>query len=350
MSTGTVTIPTEETSSYKFLSYAFRFHRFIPKLLSNKLEETKCPGMVKQWFCNLKETPFSSLTEEDRDRLSLYWRYDEALLDGGYTLERLWRCHCADITLHDGTVLRKHPDGADELKAFMKNRLPRKARKTQREYDTVMRTLYVEDIEHTRRGGVLSDLHREYCSYRKVVVNTRGPGGVDAALMPYKENLRPRLSGSIIQQHIREERFHEYVNHMTGLSYAQLWPDARYLWGEFWNHDKALLEAGYSYERLKLAHMLPFYIVWDGSIPPRLKPCMLAKWNDHDDILKAWKAVRVGPSRTPNSFAQDIEMALFRPDGVSPRRDLNDSPWEATRTTRKASDASDSSKKRKRPK
>ena len=319
MNTITETLPTEETSSYKFLNYAFRFHDFAPQGLRNRIEQkTRYPTRFQPWFHRLNERSFDSINEEDRARLSLYWKYDEALMDGGYTLERLWRCHGADVTLHDGTVLHHHPSVAHHINAERnKNNDDDDGgggydanAEAVFESDDIMRELYAEDINHIIRGGVLSDLAREYCFTFRSGKKVKSTIVEKNAIL---NNLRPKIPPLRMQKCIKDDRFHQYVNRMTGLAYAQLWPDARFLWGEFWEHDEVLLEAGYSFERLKIFHMLMFHIeCCDGIF--RLKPYMLANWNDDDDMAEARKAAKCHPKDWGARFVQDVENALSQPE------------------------------------
>ena len=217
--------------SLKFVCYAYCFY-------PDKLR--KAAAEAKEEFGRSQkkrlQNVVKALTEEEQSLLETYWRYDEALIDGGYTFERLKVCHGADVVLANGKTLEKYTETYED-----------------EEGDNIIRSLYQEDVNHVIKGGVLFDLGREYC------LPTDGEKDTEQK----RKNLKTRTEIRRMVRNTQEAGFGEYIKCMTGMDYHKLWPDARWLLSESWKWDKYLLEDNsgsecnylcscYSYERLKV--------------------------------------------------------------------------------------------------
>ena len=251
--------------SLKYVSYAYCF--YPGKLRAAAIEAKERHRRSRQSQLDHVEV---ALSEEEGELLDRYWYYDQALVDGGYTLERLRVCHGADVTV-DGEVLKKYSETFEEKEG----------------YDTI-RNLYVKDVNHVRGGGLLSQLGREYC--REYCPTTDGRLRKDHEMM-----LAPRISAQRIARYMEDPEFTEYIDRMAGVPYDRLWPDARLYLAESWEWDKRLLAEKegsgsnyrcgcYSYERLKVCRSHEF--IFFRCLHPGMFP-MFTKHDNIEEILKA---------------------------------------------------------------
>lgn len=253
--------------SLKYVSYAYCF--YPGKLRAAAIEAKEKHERSRQRQLDHVQI---AVSVEEENLLRRYWKYDQALIDGGYTLERLRVCHGADVTVN-GEVLEKYSNTFEEEEGYGR-----------------IRDLYVEDVEYVRGGGLLSDLRREYC--REYCRTTDGRLRKD-----HEMKLAPRISAERIASCMGDPEFMVYIDRMAGVPYDSLWPDARLSLAESWEWDKRLLaekeESGsnyrcsrYSYERLKVCHCHEY--IFFGCLHPGMFP-MFTK---HDGIKEIDKAER----------------------------------------------------------